>query len=184
MERDQEQANVAFSDMRLDDEHSTSFAAEFALHVDDQESVRNEWCLDSGSSKHITYDKDDLVNYNKFRFPVDVRLADKRVVKAYGFGNTELHLQDENGRLIPVAFKRVLFVPELKKKLISISTITERGGEVLFKKEVCILHYQEKRILFGRRVGNLFEMQYHQIVPDFVSRDTDQLKESSDVNEH
>ena len=61
--------------------------------------------------------------------------------------------------------------------LIEISTITERYGEVLFKKKACItLYYQEKCILFGHRVGNLFEMQYHQI-----SRNKDHVEESSDV---
>ena len=63
MASDQEQANAAFSDMCLDDRYSPSFVPEIALHVDDQESMRSEWCLDSGCSKHITYDKDDLADY-------------------------------------------------------------------------------------------------------------------------
>ncbi len=45
------------------------------------------------------------------------------------------------------------------------------------KKKACItLYYQEKCILFGHHVGNLFEMQYYQI-----SRNKDHVEESSDV---
>ena len=51
---------------------------------------------------------------------------------------------------------------------------------LLIRRKHATLYYQGKNVSYlavGRRVGNLFEMQYHQI-----SRNKDHVEESSDVN--
>ena len=58
------------------------------LHV--QESKDNNWCTNSGCSKNMTYELRDLVDYKKFKYPIDVQLADNTVVKAEGFGKLNL----------------------------------------------------------------------------------------------
>ena len=123
-----------------------------------EDTEDNQWCVDSGCSKHMTYDSRDLVEYKKFKFPLDVRLADKRIVKALGFGKVNIYLTEENGRNVPMRLEKVLFVPELKKRLLSISQVIERGAEITFKERSCILQFQGRRFRFGERVGNLFEL--------------------------
>ena len=87
------------------------------MHVEEKED--KQWCVDSGCSKHMTFDSQELEEYKEFRFPLDVRLADKRTVKARGFGKVKVYSREENGRDVPMNFEIVLFVPELKKKLLS-----------------------------------------------------------------
>ena len=136
------------------------FQPEFALHV--EESSDNRWCVDSGCSKNMTYDLRDLVDYKKFKFPLDVRLADKTVVQAEGFGKLNLYLSEKNGGEVPITLEKVLFVPRLKKKLLSISQITEKGPEMTFNARSCTLNFLGRHFEFGERVGNLFELHIRQ----------------------
>ena len=90
--------------------------------------------------------------------PLDVQLADKSVVKAMGFGNIRIYLSEEKGRYVPIVIENVLFVPQLQKRLISISQIVEKGGEVTFMKKRCILIYHQRRFEFGQRTGKLYQL--------------------------
>ena len=102
------------------------FCPEFALHVDDiNKKLKARWLLDSACSKHMTGVKEDLVDYEEFdREKYDesqyVTLADKTVVRAAGQGKLNVHLRDTDGRIVPVTFENVLYVPNLER-LISIS---------------------------------------------------------------
>ena len=178
--REREQANAALSNMSLSEKCVPfGFEPAIALHVDDDEYVESKWCLDSGCSKHMTFDKNDLADYREFKFPVDVRLADKRVVKAHGFGKLNMYLREESGRDVATSFSRVLFVPGLRKKLISIGQIVERDEvavAVTFTKNLCVLTYQEKRFIFGNRVGHLYEMQCQAATCNFIEVNEDQLR--------
>ena len=80
------------------------FEPEFALHAsDDRGSTEiNEWCIDSGCSRHMTHVSGDLCQFQKFKCPVDVKLADKRVVPAIGFGCMNTTLFEESGKEVPI----------------------------------------------------------------------------------
>jgi hypothetical protein len=60
---------------------------------------------------------------------LEVVLGDDSVVKAVGSGT--ISFQRES--LPPMLLRDVLYVPGLKKNLISVSTIEDRGYEVLFR---------------------------------------------------
>ena len=136
--REREQANAAIANMSLAEDGDSYFEAEIALHVDGENLVDDDWYLDSGSSKHMTFDKEDLVDYRCFKDPIDVKLADKTIVKAFGFGKVNIFLREVNGRNVPVSFEKVLYVPEIRKKLVSISQILDRGESTnSTKNNVC-----------------------------------------------
>ena len=134
------------------------FYPEFALHTEEVTRGENRWIVDSGCSKHMSFVKSDFVYYKEFAMPLDVRLADKSLVKAVGFGSVQIYLSEEKGREVPIEIEKVLFVPELQKRLISISQIAGKGGEVTFKKKICVLSYQKRTFPFGQRIGNLYEL--------------------------
>ena len=148
-------------------EDNFSFHPEFALHV--EERADDNWCVDSGCSKNMTYDLCDLANYKKFKFPLDVHLADKTVVQAEGFGKLNFYLSEKNGGDVPITLENVLFVPRLKKKLLSISQITKKGPEMTFSARSCTLNFLGRHFEFGERIGNLYELRIRRRHRDAVS---------------
>ena len=144
------------------------FFPEFALHVTvpDQEEEKPKWLLDSACSQHITGNRADLTNFKEFEKNDNslyryVKLADESVVCAKGVGNLNLYLTDEKNNQIPITFKNVLHVPNIKR-LISIGQLTrpETGAEVTFKGSSAILRVNGRQFMFGNRVGKLYEMNY------------------------
>ena len=140
-----------------------NFAFEFALHVNDNTTNCDEkWWLDSACSKHMTGVKDDLFNYQEFPDDDDpahdVVLADKSVVRAVGQGELRVVLTDANGEKVNVLFKQVMYVPELRKRLISIGQLTNLGAEVTFTKDSVTLLTNGRKFVFGGRFGKLFEL--------------------------
>ena len=145
------------------------FCPEFALHVqveppkDSVESERKtneKWFLDSACSNHMTGHKSDLANFvlfdtNKPRF---VELADKSLVRAVGCGDLNVYLPDRHGKSVPIVFKEVMFVPKLRKRLISIGQLTKRGAQVTFNSDSVNLRIGGRNFLFGCSYGNLYNM--------------------------
>ena len=58
-----------------------------------------------------------------------MELGDERIVKVVGVGTVSFHRES----LSPLTVSEVLYVPGLKKNLISVSTIEDKGYEVTFK---------------------------------------------------
>ena len=141
------------------------FCPEFALCVGDALAGCDEdserWLLDSACSQHMSDDVNDLVNYREFSEGEshNVTLADESVVPAAGQGDLNMHLTDIHGKKIPVVFKNVMFVPTLKKKLISIGQLTQRGAEVVFRRNSVGLSIGSTKFTFGCRVGKMFKLK-------------------------
>ena len=58
-----------------------------------------------------------------------MKLADESFVPAAGVGDVNLVLVNEDGDNVPVVVPDVLYIPKLKKKLISVPTLDDRGAE-------------------------------------------------------
>ena len=130
---------------------------EFALAVNGNDD--NSWWIDSACSQHMSGVKEDFVgSIQKLVKPVSVKLADKSIVPAAGQGTVHLTLIDCEEKEVPIAFKDVLYVPKLKKKLISVPTLDDRGAEVSFKGGVCTLIAGERKFVFGHKEGKLYKV--------------------------
>jgi hypothetical protein len=150
------------------------FVPEFALHVGE---LQEKWLLDSGCSRHITGNKDDLENYRDIEEDDDeeshyVTLADKSIVHAVGRGDLNVYLNDVGGVKVPVTFKDVLYIPKMKR-LISIGQLTKRGGEVVFREKSVELRVSGRKFKFGSKVGKLYKMNWC----NFVAAEGDESKE-------
>ena len=60
--------------------------------------------------------------------------------------------------MTPISFKNVLYVPGVKKRLLSIPQITDKGGEVTFKKNEVELKFSGRSYKFGKRDGKLYKL--------------------------
>ena len=95
------------------------------------------------------------MSYEKLATPIDVILADKSIVPAIGCGDVKVIIFDNE---VPVTFKNVLYVPKLKKRLLSISEMTKTGAEVKFKGDLCSLIINQKKYVIGHKHGKLWKL--------------------------
>ena len=86
------------------------------------------WLVDSGASKHMTCYKDSLSNLTHKDSPHKVKLGDDYQYRIKGVGEASYKL--DSGKLMKM--KEVLYVPRLKKNLLSISGCPGGGGMGLF----------------------------------------------------
>ena len=84
--------------------------------------------IDSGASTHMSGVREVFSEITERDISVEVELGDDRVVKAIGRGTVAFQRDSRP----PMRFQDVYYVPRLKKNLISVSTIEDRGLEVLF----------------------------------------------------
>ena len=163
------------------EEESFNFTPEFALHVSNGREVDTKWLLDSGCSKHMTGVIGDLVNYRKFdekdtEESKYAELADGSLVKAEGQGELHVYLE-ENGKNVPVLFREVLYIPKIKKRLISVGQLTGKGAEVVFRKRSVLLRISGRSFTFGEQRGKLYKMNGIVASCNFVSVVEEKSKE-------
>ena len=89
---------------------------------------RKNWLIDSGASKHMTGFRESFGKLSEHNSPHKVKLGDDYQYPIKGSGESFYKL--DSGKSIKM--KDFLFVPELKKNLLSISALDEKGMRVAF----------------------------------------------------
>ena len=134
------------------------FPEECALQAGDEPDAVDPWWLDSGASCHMTGDKNDFISYQK-ETPGVVTLADKSQIASVGVGDVKAEIfSGVDGATIPVMFKNVLYVPGLKRRLLSIAAFTETGATVIFRGELCTIVINDKSYDLGHKHGKLWKL--------------------------
>ncbi|RHX96778.1 hypothetical protein DYB36_011347 [Aphanomyces astaci] len=106
-----------------------------------------EAIIDSGATAHMTGDIDLL--HSVVACARGVRLADGHPIPVTAMGDLKIK-SDETGRT--ATFKNVLYVPTLKKTLVSISRINRQSNDasLVFKKDHCQLRNKNKLSITAR----------------------------------
>ena len=117
----------------------------------------NHWYIDSGATKHMTLEKDLIVDFIKYEQPSKIYLGDNRVIEAYGQGKVRLSCYDESDA-VQLILNKVLYVPDLSKNLLSVSAMTQMGAEGLFNDGKCVISKDGREITIGRLVDNKLYM--------------------------
>ena len=86
------------------------------------------WLIDSGASKHMTGFKESLSRHEQKESPHKVMLEYDSQYPIKGLGEPSYKLDSGN----PMKMKDVLYVPGLKKNLLSISALDKKGFRVSF----------------------------------------------------
>jgi hypothetical protein len=109
----------------------TQFQKECAFHVccSSVEYSPHIWYIDSGASSHITGIREHFSDLRDTEVRIDISLGDNRIVTVAGIGTVSFRREN----LPPISFTDVLFIPGMKKNLISVSTLHDRGFEVSFR---------------------------------------------------
>jgi hypothetical protein len=86
------------------------------------------WLIDSGSSKHMMGKKNTLSCISEKNFYQKVTLGDDYQYSIKGIGESNYKLDSENS----ITMKDILYVPGLRKNLLSISALDKKGYTVSF----------------------------------------------------
>lgn len=99
-----------------------------------------EWTVDSGSTSHMTND------FNLLQEACDISVK-------IGVANKDgVTIAQSTGKvnLGECGLERVMYVPDLKSNLLSVSAITKRGGSVHFNNDIVTVLKDNKIVLEGR----------------------------------
>ena len=98
----------------------------------------NSWLVDSGASRNMTGNHGALTSYRKKKFTTQVELGDDSTYNIEGVGSTSLQL--DSGTVLHIDV--ILYVPGLKKNLLSIAGLEDKGHKVLF---------MDKKVFYGQK---------------------------------
>jgi hypothetical protein len=132
------------------EEISTKFDKEFSLIacLSSRTTTPDTWYIDSGASRHMTSVREHLTDLTQCG-DTEVVLGDDREVKVAGCGTVSFRRES----LPPMILTEVLYVPGLKKNLVSVSTIEEKGYEVLFRDGQVLLFPIGSSITSAKVIG-------------------------------
>ena len=121
----------------------------------------NDWLIDNGASKHMTGFKESFVKLSEQESPHKVKLG-------YGYqypikGSGDSSYKPDSGKSMKM--KEVLFVPGLKKNLLSIYALDAKGIRVAFIDGQVIMWPKgktiEDAIVIGEQEGGLYKLKGH-----------------------
>jgi hypothetical protein len=115
------------------------------------------WYLDSGTSFHMTGDQESFIDLEERDLRIHIEMGDDGRYSATGIGT--ITFQRESGKSFQL--KNVMHVPGLKKNLVPVAMLEDRGYDVVFRSGKAYLRHkatgQVKKI--GIRVKNLYMLE-------------------------
>jgi len=106
----------------------------------------NCWILDSGATTHISNKKELFQNMKEENVSVG-QLEGRELI---GIGSGRIHISEE------LILEKVLYVPNAKYCLISVSKLISNGYKVIFDSDVASLEKEDCKTVVAERKGNLY----------------------------
>eukprot|EP00253_Pinus_taeda_P027468 PITA_27468 len=136
---------------------ASQFELDFSLITCLVSSVMGSvWILDSGVSFHMTRDQDLFSDLDEKDLGVHIEMGDDGRYSATGIGTISFERESRK----PFILKEVMHVPGLKKNLISVAMLEDKGYDVVFsegKDFLCSKTTGETQKI-GVRVKNLYQL--------------------------
>jgi hypothetical protein len=89
-----------------------------------------DWCLDSGASCHFCNDSSKFVSMRKCNVSVSTAKKGESIL-AIGVGNCKITTQTANGELVNLILHDVLYVPDARRNLLSVSKLSQDRFQVV-----------------------------------------------------
>lgn len=116
--------------------------------------------IDSGCTDHLVKDKNVFENLILLKTPIQIAIAkDGQFLEATGVGNIMCSSQ-VNKDNTPLKIKNALYVPKLRKNLLSVKRLENSGIKIVFENAEVKLYKREKLIGKGK-CGNLYEIGFN-----------------------
>jgi hypothetical protein len=93
--------------------------------------------------------RENLTNLRDIEARMDIDLGNDSLFRVVGIGIVTFQRED----MPPISFRVVLYVLGLKKNLISVSTLQDRGIEVSFRRTKVFIHPNGSSLTSGQVIG-------------------------------
>lgn len=124
----------------------------------------DEWILDSGASEHMSSDITSFTEYEELCPPRDVRFGNDSFGKGLGQGTIITYVQGGDGLQHKLLLKNVLYVPEVRRKLLSLSAITANGKSGIIKGDRITINNKDGVSLFEAvKQGKLYRVKLNEV---------------------
>jgi hypothetical protein len=146
-----------------EEEFTAQFERECAFRIccTTVETPPRIWYIDSGASSHMTCVREHFTNLKDPEVKMEISLGDDNIVRVVGRGTVTF----QRDTMPPISFRDVLYVLGLKKNLISVSTLQDKGLEVSFRGTKVLIHPKGSRLTSGKvigvRDGKLYRLFFH-----------------------
>lgn len=134
------------------------------IEVDDPETNQadtnvadSSFTIDSGCNYHMCKDRKWLTDYSPFDEYRQVRLAGSRTLTAKGRGSVKLSVT-RNGEIHMLLLNNVLYVPNLRRNLVSVSKLVEDGVDIDISTDAFILRQNGSELIAGQ-VNGLYVLE-------------------------
>ena len=91
------------------------------------------WLVDSGASSHIVNDKKLFIDMDSTGRDIETA---GNTIRAEGIGTVELWAETDKGIWVKLTLSNTLFCPTLKRNLLSVGKIQDRGNDVDYTQMV------------------------------------------------
>ena len=132
------------------------FVATVGLKADAKD---DNWIIDSGASRHMTFQRNVLRDYKELDNPESVQLGDGRTVSALGAGKVKVLSQLVRGRKITGWMTDVFYVPQLTSNLFSVHAAALKGNVISFGHKYCWIRNKRRKLIgTGSPLGKLYKL--------------------------
>lgn len=119
-------------------------------------AVSGGWIIDTGASSHMTYDRDEYIEYQELEEARVIRFAGSQKGFGVGIGKVKI-IAIVNGYKKEETLNDVLHVPGLRRKLFSLSAAMKRGCRGEFINDKIVIRGSNDLVkLVARRTNNLY----------------------------
>lgn len=135
----------------------------------------DEWILDSGATEHMSYDRSTFVNYEKLNPHRRIRYGNDGEGRGIGMGDIPVQFISKDNRRKNLLLRNVLHVPEMKRKLMSSSAITENGNVGEIKRDSIEVKNNSGKVLFtAQKLGRLYRVSLEELISESDVAETDE----------
>jgi hypothetical protein len=113
---------------------------------------QQQWILDSGCTKHMTFDEGHFIDFKRHGGTVTV--ANGKTLQVRGGGTIEVPIQ---GKMTQIT--GVIYVPDLGYNLLSVSQLGERGMKCNFDSSSATLLRNGKVVAIARKLGRTYVLK-------------------------
>ena len=153
-----------------DSERGQTFVATVGLKAEER---CEDWIIDSGASRHMTFQKELLHDYREFKTPELVGLGDGHSVEALGVGRVKIVTELRQGKKIPGWMNDVLYVPKLAGNLFSVRAAAQNRKVISFGHKYCWIRDKKNQpVGTGSTVGKLYKLDCEVLKPSGESAQT------------
>ena len=110
------------------------------------------WCIDSGASQHLSYDKKDFQTLSLYAQRRSIIVGTGEPLYAIGYGTVSVTLDDNTSFIL----EHVLYAPKAHHKLLSVRQIIERFARVDFSTTHCLITLHNGTKIRGGVYGGVY----------------------------